>query len=342
MDEIHRNSVDLVVTSPPYPMIRMWDGLFSSMNHAVGDALEAHEGMEAFELMHRELDPTWLELGRLVKDGGYVCINIGDATRKLGETFRLYPSHVRISDFMSRNGFDSLPGIVWHKPSNSPNKFMGSGMLPAGAYVTLEHEYILLFRKKGRREFSGSDEKELRRSSSYFWEERNRWFTDVWNDLKGSRQTMKDKNPRERSAAFPLELPLRMIYMYSVLGDTVLDPFLGTGTTTQAAIIAGRNSVGYEYDADLSGTIRERMVGSPEISAEHIHSRVMAHRDFVSRYESRGGKFKFFNSQIQSPVKERSESFMTLYTVSSIIGGENNSEYEATYEPLSPDVTEGR
>ena len=92
--------------------------------------------------------------------------------------------------------------------------------------------------------------------SSFFWEERNVWFSDVW-EIKGTKQNLQKSNTRERSAAFPFEVPYRLINMFSQKGDTILDPFLGTGTTMQAAILTGRNSCGYDIDANFEAIIRE-------------------------------------------------------------------------------------
>jgi DNA modification methylase len=185
MHEIQNKSVDLVVTSPPYPMIAMWDEIFSKQNPAIGDALKKEDGKTAFELMHQELDKVWNEVYRVLKAGGFACINIGDATRTIGGEFKLYPNHARILSRCLELGFSPLPEILWRKQINAPNKFMGSGMWPAGAYVTLEHEFILILRKGGKRQFNTLEEKLCRRESSYFYEERNTWFSDVWQDLQG-------------------------------------------------------------------------------------------------------------------------------------------------------------
>ena len=163
------NSIDLVVTSPPYPMIKMWDDPFSMMSGNIENALLAKDGNLAFELMHQELDKVWEELFRVTKDGGFVCINIGDATRTINERFQLYSNHSRIINACVKIGFVSLPVILWRKQTNAPNKFMGSGMLPAGAYVTLEHEYILIFRKNSKRQFRDEVAKTERMKSSFFW-----------------------------------------------------------------------------------------------------------------------------------------------------------------------------
>jgi DNA modification methylase len=224
-------------------MIEMWDDLFCARDPAVRAALDCGDGLRAFNLMHCDLDRAWLEIGRVLIDGGWVCVNVGDATRTIDGRFRLYPNHARVISACTSLGFDILPAVVWRKQTNAPNKFMGSGMLPAGAYVTLEHEYILLMRKGAKREFSAADKKRLRRQSAYFWEERNRWFSDIW-DFKGTRQDLSISSSRERSAGFPFELPYRLINMSSIQGDTVLDPFVGTGVTTLAAMASGRDSVG--------------------------------------------------------------------------------------------------
>lgn len=216
------NSIDLVVTSPPYPMIEMWDDVMSSQNHRISDNLE-EKPEEAFELMHQELDKVWKECFRVLKIGGFLCINIGDATRTIKGNFTLYNNHSRISKACVDLGFVGLPNIIWRKQTNAPNKFMGSGMLPCGAYVTLEHEWILIFRKGGKREFKKADAKLSRMKSSFFWEERNVWFSDIW-DVKGTKQKMRKDSSRERSAAYPFEVPYRLINMFSQKGDMVLDP----------------------------------------------------------------------------------------------------------------------
>jgi modification methylase len=248
--ELPDASIALVVTSPPYPMIEMWDESFEKQNPAIGECLRAGDGVRAFEFMHLELDRVWREMYRVLLPGGILCVNIGDATRTIGEKFSLFPNHARILHACTSLGFSNLPNILWRKPTNAPNKFMGSGMLPPGAYVTLEHEHILILRKGGNRIFATEAEKILRRRSAFFWEERNKWFSDSW-DILGHSQSLDLSNSRRRSAAFPLEIPFRLVHMFSVQGDTVLDPFVGTGTTTLGAIAAGRNSVGYDIDQSL-------------------------------------------------------------------------------------------
>lgn len=266
MYEVEDESVHLVVTSPPYPMIEIWDDLFRKLNPEVNKAFEKLASTESnrekerlvrkiYELMHKTLLPVWEELYRVLVPGGIACINIGDATRKLNGNFRLFPNHAKIIEYFEQIGFVTLPYILWKKPTNKPNAFLGSGFLPPNAYVTLDVEYILIFRKGEPRKFKPKDP--LRYASRYTKEERDKWFSQIWDDIKGERQ-IHPKIAR-RTAAFPEEVPRRLIRMFSIIGDTVLDPFLGTGTTTKVAIELQRNSIGYEIDESLRPVIEEKI-----------------------------------------------------------------------------------
>ena len=323
------SSIDLVVTSPPYPMIAMWDDVFSTMNSDIHAAFTTEGGTVAFELMHTELDKVWREVHRVLKENRWVCINIGDATRTIGNTFRLFPNHARIITAFQKLGFDSLPLILWRKQTNAPNKFMGSGMLPGGAYVTLEHEYILLFRKGSKREFSTPRERRMRRQSAMFWEERNIWFSDVW-DFKGTRQELNGVSSRNRSGAFPFELVYRLINMYSIQGDTVLDPFLGTGTTTLAAAVSARSSVGIELDGKLLDSIEASISKADEISRSYTHRRLADHITFIEDYSRRKGEPKHTNLSYQTPVVTSQETDLKIPVVNEIIS-DNNNHYTARY-----------
>jgi DNA modification methylase len=319
MSNIGDNSVELVVTSPPYPMIEMWDGTMSAQNPKIGDALKTGQGHAAFELMHKELDKVWAEVCRVVTPSGFVCINIGDATRTIGGEFALYSNHSRIINYFIANGFVNLPGILWRKQTNAPNKFMGSGMMPAGAYVTLEHEWILIFRKGGKREFKSETEKLRRRKSSFFWEERNVWFSDLWDNIKGTKQKISKSESRGRSAAYPLEIPYRLINMYSLQGDTVLDPFLGTGTTTLAAMMTGRNSIGFEIDKAFVDVIYENICSTSLLEMNAlIGHRIDRHRAFVLDRLRDNKEIKHHNTNLNTPVVTSQETEIRFSYLSNI------------------------
>lgn len=316
--EIPDESVNLMITSPSYPMIDMWDNIFSELNPKIKKALESHQGALAFELMHKELDKVWSEVYRVLKKEGIACINIGDATRTINSNFQLYNSHSRILNYCINLGFQTLPCIIWRKQTNAPNKFMGSGMLPPTAYVTLEHEYILVLKKGNKRAFKTEKEKNNRRESAYFWEERNLWFSDIWFDLKGTRQALNYKELRKRSGAYPFELAYRLINMFSVKGDIVLDPFLGTGTTTIGAIASERNSIGIEIDKKFSKIINKSILQSKQTINDYIEERIKRHLIFTEkRIETKGG-FKYYNEYHNFPVVTRQETKMLIRYIDQI------------------------
>ena len=330
MDALRSNSVDLVVTSPPYPMIEIWDAMFANQNAAIGHALDRGAGQTAFELMHRKLDAVWREVWRILKQGGMACINVGDAVRTLDKRFKLYPNHSRILNQFLKLGFEALPAILWRKQTNAPNKFMGSGMLPPSAYVTLEHEFILILRKGPKREFKNDAERQNRRESAFFWEERNFWFSDVWMDVKGTSQNLNDRAARLRSAAFPFEVPYRLINMFSIKGDVVVDPFLGIGTTIWAAMTAGRNCIGYEIEGGLQDEIDVIQLRILPFANEAIKNRIGYHLAYLeANIDSKGG-FNYQNAYYNFPVKTRQETEIFLNPLKAIkkIG---QNFFEVTY-----------
>jgi modification methylase len=223
-------AVHLVVTSPPYPMIPQWDELFRRL------------GASSYPAMLRVLEDAWMECERVLVAGGILAINIGDALRTTDGAFRLWPNHAETLLAAERVGFRPLPYILWKKPTNKPNAFLGSGFLPPNAYVTLDCEFILLFRKGGLRRLPVHDPG--REASRFSRTERDHWFSQIWSDVRGAPQGAAGA----RTAAFPMAIPERLVRMFSLLGETVLDPFAGTGATLEAAARCGRRAIGVEWD----------------------------------------------------------------------------------------------
>ena len=220
--------------------------------------------------MHSYLSKVWQESFRVLVDGGMACINIGDATRTINGKFRLFPNHSRITEICEKSGFTTLPYILWKKPTTKPKykgkgAFLGSGFLPPNAYVTLDCEFILIFRKGNLRKFPPHDKN--RYNSSFTKPQRDSWFSQIWG-LKGTRQFASQLD--RRTAAYPDEIASRLIQMFSVKGDTVLDPFLGSGTTIKAAIEYQRSSVGYENDESLLPVIKTKINSIHSSSANLI------------------------------------------------------------------------
>ena len=314
MSEIADNSVNLVVTSPPYPMVEMWDECFKSQSTFVEQAFDKEMYNQAWLEMHYVLDKVWKEVVRVVKPGGFVCINIGDATRTFNGEFQLFSNHSKIIQYFIENGFVCLPDILWRKRTNAPNKFMGSGMYPAGAYVTFEHENILIFRKGGKRTFT-EEEKKIRQESAYFYNERNLWFSDVW-EVMGTTQKGVEGS-RERSGAYPLEIPYRLINMYSIQGDTVLDPFGGLGTTLIASVINGRNSISYEIDKYLCDFMLSRLTNTENMN-KMVLDRLKA-QELHIKSEKEKGKDKFYlNVNLDREVKTKQEQNIKMLYVDTI------------------------
>ncbi|PSQ01207.1 modification methylase [Halobacteriales archaeon QS_5_70_17] len=327
-------SVELVVTSPPYPMIEMWDDLFRRLDPAVGAALDAGDGDRAFRSMHDALDPVWDRIAEALAPGGIVCVNVGDATRSV-EEFALYPNHVEIARRLRDRGLTQLPGIQWRKPVNRATKFMGSGMLPPNAYPTLEHEHVLVFRAGGPRSLEpGADR---RYEAAYFWEERNEWFSDLWefggaDQRQGSRfgsgageGADRGGHPgdaaRERSGAYPLALPARLIRMFTAYGDRVFDPFWGTGTTTLAAMLAARDSVGCEIDGALVEAFEDRIAGLPERSREQSRARLERHAAFADERDDLAYEAEHYDFGVMTKQERR----IRLYAVEEVEKGESDA-----------------
>jgi hypothetical protein len=208
---------------------------------------------------------------------------------------------------------------------------MGSGMYPPGAYVTFEHEYILILRKGNKREFKSLKEKENRRKSAYFWEERNIWFSDVW-DFKGKSQSLKLSKSRNRSGAYPFELAYRLINMYSVKGDTVLDPFLGTGTTLLATMATERNGIGIEIDDEICKNMFPDLNNITKSLNEYIDKRFKRHVNFVNDQKFNGKNKFYFNENHEIDVKTKQEKKIIINKIEEIEKNENT--YICSYSPL--------
>ena len=266
MSALADGSVQLMVTSPPYPMIKMWDDIFAKSEPKIANLWKKLEmdckeetAMQIYDAMHNYLAKVWQETYRVLIEGGIACINIGDATRTLNGKFKLFPNHARIIEICEKIGFTTLPYILWKKPTTKPKykgkgAFLGSGFLPPNAYVTIDCEFILLFRKGNLRKFTPKHQQ--RYESAFTKLQRDEWFSQIWT-LKGTRQTSNDLE--RRTAAFPDEIAERLIKMFSIKGDTVLDPFLGSGTTAKIALLNERNVIGYENDKDLLPIINKKI-----------------------------------------------------------------------------------
>ncbi len=242
--------VQLVVTSPPYGSLKDYDHPEQiGFKHGYEDYLS-------------ELEKVWRECLRALEPGCKLVINVGDqffrGTEK--QKYSVLPIQADTITICRRLGFETLGSIIWKKVSTTKTSgggvWMGSIYYPRDGYVTYEHEYILLFRKPGAYR---QPSREMKALSKLTKEQRSLWFRGIW-ELTPARQN-------GHCAMFPYELPERIIRMFSFAGDTVLDPFSGSGTTLQAARDWGRNSIGIELNPAFVPLMRER-IGEVEETEE--------------------------------------------------------------------------
>jgi site-specific DNA-methyltransferase (adenine-specific) len=230
------NSVHLVVTSPPYWTLKKYET-------RAGQLGDVHE----YESFLNELDRVWNHCLRVLVEGGRVCCVVGDVCipRRRDGRHRIMPLHADIQVRARSIGLDCLTPILWHKIANGAMEAQGNGAgfygkpYQPGAVVKNDIEYILFMRKGGEYRKTSMLQKALSLLSK---DEMQSWFRSFWTDVKGA--STRGGHP----APFPVELAERLIRMFSFAGDTILDPFLGTGSTTAAAIRSGRKSIGNEIE----------------------------------------------------------------------------------------------
>lgn len=178
----------------------------------------------------------------------------------------------------------------------------------------MEHEYVLVFRKGLSGRFKSTLGRDLRRRSGYFWEGRNLWFSDLW-EFPGVRQDVGILGSRSRSWSYPIELPYRLLQMYSCYGDVVFDPFIGLCTTLTVSLLSIRVCYGFELDSGFFEYLRS-LYGSGDVvwyAARFVRWRYSRHLDFVRMEELSGKSFKYWNSFLGCSVKTRQEEYLRLY-----------------------------
>lgn len=235
LDWIPDGSVHLVITSPPYWTLKKYNDHESQLGD-VGD----------YERFHEELEQVWRQCYRVLVPGGRVVCVVGDvciARRNNNGRHMVMPLHADIAVHARRVGFDYLTPILWNKIANASyevengSSFLGKPYEP-NAIIKNDVEYILMLRKPGGYR---KPTQEMRDRSRLGKEEFSKWFRSMWSDVPGA-------STRDHPAPFPVELAYRLIRMFSFWGDTVLDPFAGTGSTTLAAMKVERSSIYNEID----------------------------------------------------------------------------------------------
>ncbi len=242
MNELQDNSVHLAITSPPYWQLK---------DYGTDNQIGFHDSYENYI---NNLNLVWKECYRTLKNGCRLCINIGDqfARAVYYGRYKVIPIREEIIKFCENIGFDYMGAIIWQKVTTSNTTGggvqMGSYPYPRNGILKLDYEFILVFKKLGDSPKPTKEQKELSKMTAEEW---NTFFAGHWN-FAGARQS-------GHIAMFPEELPRRLIKMFSFVGETVLDPFAGSGTTALAAKNTDRNSVGFEINSEFIPIIKEKL-----------------------------------------------------------------------------------
>ncbi len=242
MRSVPDKSVQLIITSPPY-----WQLKDYGAENQIGYN-------NTYEEYINNLNLVWLESYRVLDNGCRLCVNIGDqfARSVYYGRYKVIPIRTEIIKFCESIGFDYMGAIIWQKKTTSNTtggaSLMGSYPTPRNGILSIDYEFILIFKKLGTPK---KPNREIREISKMTKEEWKTYFAGHWN-FGGAKQD-------GHIAVFPEELPKRLIKMFAFVGDTVLDPFLGSGTTSLAAKKLGRNSIGYEINQDFLPFIERKL-----------------------------------------------------------------------------------
>ena len=242
MKEVPSESIHLVITSPPYWQLK---------DYGNGSQIGFDDSYEDYI---NNLNVVWKECHRVLNKGCRLCVNIGDqfARSVYYGRYKVIPIRTEIIKFCETIGFDYMGAIIWQKVTTCNTTggatIMGSFPFPRNGILKIDYEFILIFKKHG---IAPRVSKEIKEKSKMTIEEWNQFFTGHWN-IPGEKQ---DKH----LAMFPEEVPRRLIKMFSFVNDTVLDPFIGSGTTSLAAKKLERNSIGYEINPEFLPLMKEKL-----------------------------------------------------------------------------------
>ncbi len=242
MPELNDEGIDLIVTSPPYWHIKDY-----GVPGQIGYGQDLHQYL-------KNLYYVWSECFRVLKKGGRFCLNIGDqfARSIIYGRYKVIPLHAEFIAQCESIGFDFMGSIIWQKKTTMNTtggaNIMGSFPYPPNGIVEIDYEFIHIFKKPGKRKKVSKEIKEASKLSKEEWKE---YFSGHWH-FGGAKQI-------DHEAMFPDELPKRVIKMFTFIGDTVLDPFLGSGTTVKVALELRRNGIGYEINKNFLNIIKKKI-----------------------------------------------------------------------------------
>ncbi|MBI5360275.1 MAG: thermonuclease family protein [Planctomycetes bacterium] len=284
MNEVPDESVHLIITSPPYWQLKDYGN-------------EKQIGFnDTYEEYINNLNLVWKESERVLHKGCRLCVNIGDqfARSVYYGRYKVIPIRTEIIKFCETIGFDYMGAVIWQKVTTCNTtggaSIMGSFPYPRNGILKLDYEFILLFKKNGTPPDISGESKKLSKLTTEEW---NQYFTGHWH-FSGEKQN-------GHLAMFPEELPKRLIKMFSFAGETVLDPFLGSGTTSLAAKNLHRNSIGYEINKDFKAVIAGKIGAKQDVFSDTACDiEIIEQKNPATDYKEAAGKLPYI---FKDPIK---------------------------------------
>jgi len=320
MAGVRDESIHLVVTSPPYWQLK---------DYGEGNQIGFDQSYQEYI---NNLSLVWSECRRVLHKGCRLCVNVGDqfARSVYYGRYKVIPIRTEIIKFCEYAGFDYMGSIIWRKVTTCNTSggavVMGSYPYPRNGIIKIDYEFILIFKKPGK---SPGVSKEVKEKSRLAKEEWNEYFAGHWN-FPGIRQ-------KGHLAMFPEELPRRLIKMFSFVGETVLDPFLGSGTTSLAARNLERNSIGYEINEDFIPIIEEKVVPGQLTFFEEANIQVERQLDLNADFRESIKKLPYIFKdpvKMDKKVDPRRRNFGSKIDKSNV----RDKEYFSVKEVLSPET----
>ena len=320
MSELKDKSVDLIITSPPY-----WQLKDYGTENQIGYN-------DSYEEYINNLNLVWNESYRVLNNGCRLCVNIGDqfARAVYYGRYKVIPIRTEIIKFCEAIGFDYMGAVIWQKKTTSNTtggaSLMGSYPTPRNGILSIDYEFILLFKKLGN---PTRPSKEIKEQSKMTKEEWKTYFAGHWN-FSGAKQD-------GHIAMFPEELPKRLIKMFSFVGDTVLDPFLGSGTTSLAAKKLNRNSVGYEMNLEFIPFIKRKL----EINQNDIFNsnyEFISQNGIITDYKNEIEKLPYIFKDFHSFDKKIDPKKLQFGSKIDQNGSTQREKYYSVKEIISPEL----
>lgn len=318
MAQIHDESVHLIVTSPPY-----WQLKDYGIENQIGFN-------DTYEDYINNLNIVWNECYRILKPGCRLCINIGDQFARAAYygRYKVISIHSEIIHFCETVGFDYMGSIIWQKPTSmhptGGQQLMGSYPYPRGGIIKIDFEHILLFRKLGK---PPTPSRKIKEASALTLKEWNEYFSSHWI-FSGAKQN-------RHIAVFPEELPKRLIKMFSFVGDTVCDPFMGSGTTALAAGNLERNSVGYELNKEFRAFYKEKVING-SLDRHSLYSFIEDNSILDLQSAIDALPYRFIDHQnIEKQIDVKKQTYGSKFEVDTDVKDEINKSSNVTALPYS-------